>query len=260
MAGITIRIIDGANQPRDMGASLNSEGNLAPHSVPLIGGAPIGETNRLPVGLPAGLATVAAQNIANSALGAPEDAAWGGSGGGSLVALSKAVIAAIKGTLTTSLTVTGSPVSSLNPLAVSLPATAATAAKQDTTNAALGAPADAAWATGAGSLIAIAKALAGLLSAPLLTRAQAVAITPRGVAVNTSSAELVPASATRRYLMLRNVGTADARLGFGADAIADAGYPLYAGGDGLLFDLNVVPSQRITAIAGAATTIMVLEA
>lgn len=122
-------------------------------------------------------ATVAASN---AALGAPADAAWT-SGSGSIVSLLKRLSALLSGSLTVGLpsgastaanqTTGNTSLASIDTKlgsSLPLPSGAATSANQSTANAAIGAPADTAWLSGSGSIIAVLKGIFGKLSGVVL--------------------------------------------------------------------------------------------
>lgn len=179
----------------------------------------------LTVGLPTGASTAANQATLNTNFGAVADAAWSGTGDGSLIAISKAEYAKIEavrallaGTLTVGLP-TGASTSALQTsgnasltaiaasvagtLTVGLPSGASTAANQSTGNTALsnantarGTIADGAWSgTGDGSVIAIDKANYGKLEAIRALLAAPLAITTSGT-VNVSANFNRPADTT----------------------------------------------------------------
>lgn len=75
-----------------------------------------------------------------------------------------------------------------------------------------------------------------------------------------SSTSLVAANPRRLYLGLLNTGAADVTLSFtSAPAVAGQGWVLYAGGGGISWDGDTVPTDAIQGIATAGSTLIVLE-
>jgi hypothetical protein len=97
--------------------------------------------------------------------------------------------------------------------------------------------------------------------------ANAVELVPSDVRLTTTvvvlaagvEAAIKAINASRRYIGVRNIGADDAYLGFGATAVQDAGWPVYSGGDGLVFEGSSLTRQEIRGISAAGTTIIVLE-
>jgi len=142
----------------------DAAGILTPHHVIEVNGLPVAASNALPV---SDLAT-------EVALGTPADAPWS-AGAGSAIALFKAMcgnllslVANTTGGVTAAGQATGNSslatiATNLTPLATS--AGQASVLTQATVSAtALGTPADAAWSSGAGSAIALFKAMCGYLA------------------------------------------------------------------------------------------------
>lgn len=78
---------------------------------------------------------------------------------------------------------------------------------------------------------------------------------PTAGSVGVASAELVAASATRRFLYLRNTDSTDrVSLGFGAAAVLDSGMTLDPGEWVSFGPLNDITVQAVNAIAAAAAT------
>ncbi len=85
---------------------------------------------------------------------------------------------------------------------------------------------------------------------------QRVVTLPAGV-----STALAPAvTSGRNYLGFTNIGAGDAFLGFDATAVVNSGWPLYASGGGMTFtNAEGVPTNAVTAISTAGSTVVVLE-
>lgn len=73
------------------------------------------------------------------------------------------------------------------------------------------------------------------------------------------AAEVAPANPGRRYIMVQNIGSADATLGLDATPTAGAGWLLAAGGGALGGEADVVLTNQLQAIAAATTTLVVWE-
>lgn len=74
------------------------------------------------------------------------------------------------------------------------------------------------------------------------------------------STEIAPAAIGRNYLGIMNIGTGDASLAFSATAVAGQGWLVASGGGGMTFtNAEGVPSNQVTAISTAGTTIVILE-
>jgi hypothetical protein len=156
----------------------------------------------------------------------------------------------------------GLPVSGANPFPVADTAAAV----------GIGTPADAAWSTGAGSLVALLKAAIGFLATPAApsgapSAVRPIVITTTIVPLTSADNQIIPANANRKYLLIVNIGTGLATLGFGVAAVAGQGYPISAApvagdqGGGLERSGDGITQQAIHGICatGVTTSVVVLE-
>lgn len=135
----TLTILDGDGQIQTVLAEVNTAGNLTPHAVIAIEGTPVAVGTPLPT----------ADAAADAALGNPADAIYPGSGSGSMISL-------LKGILATNAPPTG--------LATAVNQ-AAQLVQESSTAAGVGSPADTAWTSGSGTLVALLKATVAAINA-----------------------------------------------------------------------------------------------
>lgn len=85
---------------------------------------------------------------------------------------------------------------------------------------------------------------------------------PSSVGVGNSSTEIVPANASRQWLILTNIGIRDVYLAVGTPAIFETGIMLGAGGGSIVFGVDINTTEAINAIksGGADQTITFQEA
>ncbi len=223
----------------NVNVSVDGQGGLTPqHVIRLADGSQVGV-----VPMPTADAT------GNAALGTPADIAWA-SGSGTLVSLLKALIGAVSG----SGGATGS----------------ATAARQDTGNAALGAPADVAWVSGAGTMVALLKGIFGKLSGSLtatlsgalpaganvigsVNQAPTALTNSAAGTMGVAAAIIVPASGTRKWLMITNRTAGNETQDIGSSNVTVGGGIPIAPGGGFLFNGAGAagPIYGITTTAGS---------
>jgi len=85
------------------------------------------------------------------------------------------------------------------------------------------------------------------------------AVTITQYACSDAVGDALAASASRRFLWITNIGTADAYIKFGATNATTANSQLLKSGGGTVFFDQLVPTQKITAVcaAGQTTTLSV---
>lgn len=159
----------------------------------------------------------------------------------------------------------GQPVGPSNPMPTTPTAMAPgapTSAKQDTANAALGAPADP-EASGDGSLIGLLKRLRTLLSGVLQVTIRpgtiTDTITKTQIVAGAAAVQVAAANPNRKTLLLLNDGTGDAYYGFSSSLNAsDGGMPAKADG-GYEWTLGSAPTGAVFVFSTAGTIIRVKE-
>jgi hypothetical protein len=162
------------------------------------------------VGLAAGAATIGTVGITGTvtvtdtateaALGAPGDGAWA-SGAGSVIAVLKAIVGFLNSIGTNTAAGAGAQTTGNASLATIVTNTAATTTAQTAGNtsltaaaAALGAPADVAWASGSGSVVALLKGIYGkFLATQPVSLAALPALTSGAAAIGTVGVTALPA-------------------------------------------------------------------
>lgn len=295
---LSVVLKDGVGANMNIGAYKNANGDIVTGSVPLVAGSPVATGNPLPISS-AGTGTPSDTAWAGSGDGSVVSvlkALWAKLGttlstalkvgGADLSAANPAPVKLGDGTNAVQVTAQGSLVVSGQTAVGSAPVapplsvsgtdagglkrhllTDATGALQ-VVSGANGTAADAAYAgSGAGTVVSVLKGLYALLAAALTIRPGALTITQTVVTLAAATnTQLLAANASRRYLLIVNIGTGDAWLAFGSTAaVAATGYPLPAAaaaggqGGGYSCDASTVPSGAIQAISTAGTTLVVLE-
>ena len=94
---------------------------------------------------------------------------------------------------------------------------------------------------------------------PTLVRNPNHTFSSGAVQVNAVSSTVVSASASRRYLLIQNVGINQCHLGFGTLASNQTGIELNAGFE-IAFEEGILPNNAIDAISAIGTTLVILEA
>jgi hypothetical protein len=102
---------------------------------------------------------------------------------------------------------------------------------------------------------------------PVFDQPHVITITTTIVPLTQADAQILPANPARKYLLIVNIGTGLATLGFGVAAVAGQGYPMPAAsvagdqGGGLERSGDGITQQAIHGVCapGVTTTVCVLE-
>ena len=103
-----------------------------------------------------------------------------------------------------------------------------------------------------------ANAHSSAVSASLNVVASAITSNTISIPANTHT-QLVANNASRKFLTIQNIGANLATLGFGANAVANSGYFMYANAILTFNTSNFVPSQSVYAYSTLGTSLTILE-